>query len=118
MRTRRRFPWEREYEELARDACAVIKARCRGIGKPLNWAALEKVFPAIPKNSVRQRIIRLTEAPGGETYLKRLEAKWSELWLQYRGTEWLPDDDMGSSTNFPIIKHLEFLRKHIDKNAL
>lgn len=118
IKTRRRFPWEREYDDLALDAAAVIRVRCRGINKPLNWTALETVFPAVPKNSVRQRIARLVEGPGGERYQQRLETKWAELWQQHIGTEELPDSNLKSAVVFPVVQHIEFLRRHIDKNAL
>lgn len=114
---RHRFQWNRDYDELAKDASAVIKARCRDSGR-LDWAALEQVFPAVPRNSVRQRVVHLKETPGAETYQIRLEDKWYELWMQHRGTAALPDDDPGSATNFNLLAHIKFLRNHIDKNAL
>ncbi|PSR80716.1 hypothetical protein PHLCEN_2v6632 [Hermanssonia centrifuga] len=116
-RRRHRFQWTKDYDELARDASIIIKARCRD-GKRLDWAGLEQAFPAIPRNSVRQRIGHLREQQGAEAYFKRLEDRWYELWLRHRGTPELPDDDPGSPTNFEMIAHLKFLRDHIDKNAL
>lgn len=117
MLRRHRFQWNRDYEELARDASAIIKARCRGLPR-LDWAAFEQVFPAVPRNTVRQRLAHIKEIPGNETYLNRLEDRWYELWTQHRGTSLLPDDDPQSPSNFNLVKHLEFLRQHIDKNAL
>ncbi|KIK71368.1 hypothetical protein GYMLUDRAFT_90342 [Collybiopsis luxurians FD-317 M1] len=114
---RQRFMWTREYEELARDAAAIIKARCRDAIR-LDWGAFEQVFPAVPRNTVRQRVAHLREATGGDTYLNRLEETWYHIWVQHRGSEHLPDPDPSSATNFDLIKHIEFLRKHIDKNAL
>ncbi|KAJ3736873.1 hypothetical protein DFJ43DRAFT_382574 [Lentinula guzmanii] len=114
---RHRFAWNREYEELARDAAAIIKARCRDAIR-LDWGAFEQVFPAVPRNTIRQRVAHLREVTGGDTYLNRLEDSWYELWKQHRGSEHLPDDDPTSGTNFDLVKHVEFLRKHIDKNAL
>lgn len=70
------------------------------------------------RNSVRQRIGHLREQPGGETYFKRLEDRWRELWLRHLGTPELPDPDPGSPTNFDLVAHIKFLRNHIDKNAL
>ncbi|KAK0478540.1 hypothetical protein IW261DRAFT_1551813 [Armillaria novae-zelandiae] len=103
---RHRFQWNRDYEELARDASVIIRARCRN-GVRLDWGAFEQVFPAVPRNS-----------PGNEAYLTRLEDRWYDLWMEHRGTAALPDDDLSSATNFNLIRHLEFLRSHIDKNAL
>ncbi|EMD41648.1 hypothetical protein CERSUDRAFT_128608, partial [Gelatoporia subvermispora B] len=113
---RHRFKWNRDYDELARDAAAIIKARCRDTR--VDWGALEQVFPAIPRNSVRQRIVSLREVPGSEAYQARLEEQWYDLWLQHRGTAALPDDHPTSPTNFNLLAHVKFLRKHIDKNAL
>ncbi len=114
---RHRFQWNRDYEELARDACVIIKARCRN-GLRLDWGAFEQVFPAVPRNSVRQRLTHIRETPGNDAYLNRLEDRWYELWMKHRGTPALPDEELGSATNFDLIKHIEFLRKHIDKNAM
>ncbi len=117
IRRRHRFAWTKDYEELARDASAVIRARARDC-KRLDWAPLEQAFPAVPRNTVRQRIVLLRDQPGAETYFKRLEDKWYEIWTKYRGTPELPDDDPNSMWNFDLIAHITFLRKHIDKNAL
>ncbi|GLB36492.1 putative B-block binding subunit of TFIIIC [Lyophyllum shimeji] len=114
---RHRFQWNRDYEELARDASAIIRARCRNLPR-LDWAAFEQVFPAVPRNTVRQRLAHIRETPGNEAYLNRLEDRWYEIWIQYRGTPLLPDDDPTSASNFNLIKHIEFLRQHVDKNAL
>ncbi|KAF8649735.1 hypothetical protein AX16_005506 [Volvariella volvacea WC 439] len=114
---RSRTFWSRDFEELARDASVIIRARCRNLPR-LDWGALEQVFPAIPRNSVRQRLGHIRESPGNDAYLKRLEDKWYELWVQHRGTPLLPDDDPQSPTNFDLIKHIEFLRRHVDKNAI
>ncbi|OCH96710.1 hypothetical protein OBBRIDRAFT_787280 [Obba rivulosa] len=113
---RHRFKWNRDYDELARDAAAIIKARCRDTR--VDWGALEQVFPAIPRNSVRQRIVAIREIPGSDAYQARLEDQWYDLWLQHRGTPALPDDHPTSPINFDLLAHIKFLRKHIDKNAL
>lgn len=115
-RRRGRVQWNKDLDELARDASAIIRARCRD-GKRLDWEALEQVF-TFQRNSVRQRIGHLREQPGADAYLKRLEDRWYELWMRHMGTPELPDDDPGSPSNFNLKAHLEFLRSHIDKNAL
>lgn len=117
MSRRHRFQWTRDYDELARDAAAIIRARCRNVAR-VDWAAFEQVFPAVPRNTVRQRLAHIREAPGNEAYMNRLEEKWYELWVQHRGTPLLPDDEPQSTSKFDLAKHIEFLRKHIDKNAL
>ncbi|KAG2057154.1 hypothetical protein BDR06DRAFT_952287 [Suillus hirtellus] len=114
---RSRFHWTREYDELARDASAVIRARCRS-GVKIDLSALDQVFPAVPRNSVRLRLSHLRENTGEEVYMARLEDRWHDLWVQHRGSEHLPDEDPQSPSNFDIVNHIEFLRKHVDKNAL
>lgn len=79
---------------------------------------MEQVFPAVPRNSVRQRLVHMKEDTRVETYLARLEDKWYDLWMQHRGTDELPDPDPESATNFDLRTHIKFLRKHIDKNAM
>ncbi|KAF8559362.1 hypothetical protein OG21DRAFT_1594769 [Imleria badia] len=113
---RPRFHWTREFDELARDASAIIRARCRA--SRLDLSAFDQVFPAVPRNSVRQRITHLRDNAAEDLYMKRLEDQWYSIWLQYRGTPHLPDEDPGSPSNFNLINHIEFLRKHVDKNAL
>lgn len=114
---RHRFQWSRDYDELARDASAIIRARCRGLPR-LDWAAFEQVFPAVPRNTVRQRLSHIKETPGNEAYLRRLEERWYDLWIKHRGTSILPDEYLESTSNFNLVKHVEFLRAHVDKNAL
>ncbi|KAL6299663.1 hypothetical protein BKA93DRAFT_741989 [Sparassis latifolia] len=114
---RTRFQWNRDFDELARDAFAVVRARCRNTGR-LDLGAIVQVFPGVARNSVRQRIVHLKDSPGAEAYQARLEDKWYNLWVQHRGSETLPDKDPGSTTNFDLVAHIKFLRKHVDKNAL
>jgi hypothetical protein len=113
-----RFLWNNDYDELAQDAHAILRVRLREVGGRMDWVALRQVFPAVPRNSVRQRIAGLREIPNNELYMKRLEDQWHRLWKQYRGTEHLPDPKPKSQTDFDLIKHLQFFRKFIDKNAL
>lgn len=114
---RSRFHWTREFDELARDASAIIRARCRDLGR-LDLSAFDQVFPAVPRNSVRQRIAHLRENGVDDLYMKRLEDQWYAVWTQHRGTDHLVDEDPQSPSNFDLVKHLEFLRKYVDKNAL
>ncbi|EIW86464.1 hypothetical protein CONPUDRAFT_86434 [Coniophora puteana RWD-64-598 SS2] len=114
---RPKFHWTREYDELVRDASAIIRARCR-VANRSDLSAYDQVFPAVPRNSVRQRVTHLRENPVDDSYQKRLEDRWYELWSRYRGTDILPDEDPFSPSNFELPNHIEFLRKHVDKNAI
>jgi oxalate---CoA ligase len=115
---RSRFLWNKDYDELAQDASAILRVRLREAGGRMDWFALRQVFPAVPRNSVRQRIASLREVPSNEAYMRRLEDQWYRLWKQYRGSEHLPDPNPQSPTDFDLIKHLGFLRNFVDKNAL
>lgn len=117
QKRRQRFQWTDDFDELARDASIIIRARCRSLPR-LDWAAFEQVFPAVPRNTVRQRLTHLRASPGDEAYLRRLEDVWHDLWVKHRGTEELPDDDLKHTSDFDLIKHIEFLRSNVDKNAL
>ncbi|KAF9523601.1 hypothetical protein CPB83DRAFT_821291 [Crepidotus variabilis] len=114
---RHRFQWNNEFDELARDASVIIRSRCRNLSR-LDWAAFEQVFPAVPRNTVRQRLTHIKGTPGNEAYTRRLEDVWYSLWTKYRGTTELPDLDLQSPSNFDLIKHVQFLRSHVDKHAL
>ncbi|KAJ6574623.1 hypothetical protein B0H19DRAFT_1124959 [Mycena capillaripes] len=113
---RTRFHWNKEYDELAKDAFAIIHSRCRTRGK-VDYGAIKQVFPGVNRANVRSRMKAIREAPAIAAYCSRLEDHWHDLWLKYRGSEFLPDSDP-LSLNFDLVTHVEFLRKHIDKNAL
>lgn len=110
--------WNKDYDELVQDAHAILRVRLREVGGRMDWFALRQIFPAVPRNSLRQRIASLKEPQNNEVYMRRLEDHWYRLWKQYRGTEHLPDPNPESQTDFDLIKHLQFLRKYVDKNAL
>ncbi|KAH8835939.1 hypothetical protein DL96DRAFT_1576137 [Flagelloscypha sp. PMI_526] len=66
-------------------------------------------FPAVPRNTCRNKLSQVRDSPGEEPYLNRLEDRWHELWIKYHPS---------STTKFDLVAHIEFLRRHIDKNAL
>ena len=113
-----RFLWNKEYDELVQDAHAILRVRSQDAGGRMDWFALREIFPAVPRNSLRQRIASLKELQSNEVYMRRLEDQWYHLWKRYRGTEHLPDLNPRSQIDFDLVKHLEFLRKFVDKNAL
>ncbi|KAJ7275459.1 hypothetical protein B0H12DRAFT_1087414 [Mycena haematopus] len=114
---RTRFHWNKDYDELAKDAFAIIHSRCRARGK-LDYGAIKQVFPGVNRSNVRSHMKQVRESsPAMAAYLSRLEDHWHELWVKYRGTALLPDSDP-LSLQFDLVAHIEFLRKHINKNAL
>ncbi|KZV74696.1 hypothetical protein PENSPDRAFT_741986 [Peniophora sp. CONT] len=117
-RRRHRFLWNKDFDELVEDAMVIIRSRCEKLPR-IELAALDQVFPAVPRNSVRQRYTSLRTEPGKDAYLKRLEEAWVAVWLKYRNKrDEFPDPDPKSATNFDLVKHLEFLRDHIEKAPL
>ncbi|CAK5265268.1 unnamed protein product [Mycena citricolor] len=116
---RTRFQWNKDYEELAKDAYVILQSRCRSRGK-LDYSQFKQVFPAVPRNSIRNHVKSMRDASSTAAYLTRLEDQWHRLWIQYRGTLYLRDDDYLSlePDKFSLVEHVEFLRKSIDKNAL
>jgi hypothetical protein len=117
QKRRSRFLWTRELDELAQDAMVIVRTRCAD-ARRVELSALEQVFTVPPRNAVRMRVATMREQPNVDAYMKRLEEHWGQLWRQYRGTDDLPDADPTSTTNFDLIEHIEFLRRHIDKTAL
>ncbi|KAF8687602.1 B-block binding subunit of TFIIIC, partial [Rhizoctonia solani] len=113
---RRRFPWDMEYDELARDAGAVIRVRCQG--KRIDWSALEQVFPGVQRSCVRQRISSLEGLPGASIYYRKLDAAWASIYQRYLGSDELPDPNPDSLKDFDLPAYISFLRQHIDKAAL
>ncbi|KAI9511763.1 hypothetical protein F5148DRAFT_229446 [Russula earlei] len=113
-----RFLWNKDHDELAQDAHTILRVRSRELGGRMDWFAFRQIFPSVPRNSVRQRIASLREQHNNEIYMRRLEDQWYRLWQQYRDTEHLPDPNPQSQTDFDLIKHVEFLRNFVDKNAL
>lgn len=118
LRSRRtRYYWGEDDDELVRDAYAIIQARCRSCYR-VDYGAFAQLFKDLSSNTVRQHIGHLKEKPGAEGYLQRLEAAWMDLWSKHRGTAALPDDDPTNVTDFDLLAHIMFLRKHVDKDAL
>lgn len=94
---------------------AVVRSRCRQTYRVV-WEPARQVFPAIDRNSFRNRISKLL--PGNEGYAQRLENAWHELWAKHRGTPLLSDDDPTNILNFDLAEHVTFLRKNINKESL
>ncbi|KLO19987.1 hypothetical protein SCHPADRAFT_816815 [Schizopora paradoxa] len=112
-----RFRWNKEFDELLKDASIIVRARCKMLSR-VDWGALDQVFPYIPRNSARQHLTSLKEMPGVEAYLARLQDCWQDLWTKKRGTAELPEAEVITASNFDLKTHIAFLRKHLDKNAI
>ncbi|CAO1632285.1 unnamed protein product [Sympodiomycopsis kandeliae] len=108
--------WNREKDELLRDACVILTARDRSRGfARSNWVALNQLFPDVSSAHLRQRFQKLASAVGEESYLAQLEKEWTELWQRLRGTALLPDKDPRKPDGFDLTAHVQFLRQYIDK---
>jgi len=115
---RKRFNWRPEYDELLLDAVAVIRSRSRHRKRSMEWAPITQVFPTIHQNSCRLRYNHLQGAAGSSLYMERLTDAWYCLWQAHLGTDYLPDNDPNALGGCDLIKHVEFLRKYIDKHAM
>ncbi|KZV85486.1 hypothetical protein EXIGLDRAFT_841464 [Exidia glandulosa HHB12029] len=113
---RRKFAWNPQFDELARDLGTILRVRCSGTR--MDWGPAQVVFPGLSRVAIKNRITHLREAPGGESYAKRLDEAWRTFWLEHRGTSELPDPNLKSTSDFPIVEHITFLRKYVDKQAL
>lgn len=111
--------WNRESDELLRDACVILTARDRArFHGRSNWMALQQIFPNIPTPRLRARYLLLASAVGEEAYLGQLEKEWTALWEIWRGTALLPDSDPFKANRFDLKAHITFLRDHIDKEQV
>jgi len=115
---RKRFNWRPEYDELLLDAVAVIRARSRHRKRTMEWAPVTQVFPTINQNSCRLRYNHLQETAGSALYMERLMDAWYHLWQSHLGSDYLPDKDPNALGGCDLVKHIEFLRKYIDKHAM
>ena len=115
---RKRFNWKPEYDELLLDAVAVIRARSRYRKRSMEWAPVTQVFHTIHQNSCRFRYNHLHEAAGSAMYMERLTDAWYHLWQAHHGSDYLPDEDPNALGGCDLVKHIEFLRKYIDKHAM
>ena len=115
---RKRFNWRPEYDELLLDAVAVIRARSRHRKRNMEWAPVTQVFPTSHPNSCRLRYNHLQETAGSSLYMERLTNAWYHLWQAHLGSDYLPDNDPNALGGCDLIKHIEFLRKYIDKHAM
>ncbi|KZT51173.1 hypothetical protein CALCODRAFT_503868 [Calocera cornea HHB12733] len=111
-----RYTWTPDYDELALDAEAVIRARCGPDGVPA-VSLFAQIFPRLTANSVRTHLAKLREArPGGTAYFTQLQAAWNALRLQPHAD--VPDPFPESLTHFPLERHIAYLRAHLDKSKL
>ena len=113
---KRRFKWSADYDELALDAMAIIRARARNAGRTVDLEPLRQIFPGIDRNGVRNRVRRIIRPIEG--YVRRLETTWAKFWLEFRGTDGLSDEHPHNLRDFDLAEHIIFLRQRIDKKSL
>jgi hypothetical protein len=115
---RKRFNWNDEYEELLRDAVAIIRARCREKARGIKWSPAESVFPPVRANNIRIHFNKYIAQPGAASYMDRLEQAWYKLWKTHRGRPELPDNDPTNPEGCDMIAHIQFLRNYLDKRKM
>lgn len=84
----------------------------------MEWAPVTPVFPTIHHNSCRLRYNHLLETAGSALYMERLTDAWYHFWQAHLGSDYLPDQDPDALGGCDLIKHIECLRKYIDKYAM
>ncbi|KAK0563256.1 hypothetical protein OC861_004896 [Tilletia horrida] len=117
-RRRRRPARQFDADELTRDVGVILTCRDKEReNSRSNWAALRQL--GIDSMMVfKKRWQHLKSFPAEDAYLRKLELAWMTLWRKDRGTEQLEDHDPAHPTDFGLRAHLEYLRKHIDKNRV
>ncbi|UZJ53035.1 hypothetical protein CBS101457_002355 [Exobasidium rhododendri] len=110
--------WTKARDEILRDAVVILRCRdkYRNPRNPRkNWSALRQVLPDSNPSNRLLHFDQLRMAVGEEAYLNQLEVEWEKLWSAHRGTDQLRDDNPNDATEFDLMEHINFLRKHIDK---
>lgn len=115
---RRRFVWNEEYDDLLKDAAAIIRARSRGRSRAMTWKTVTPAFPTMSENGTRLRFAKYLSQPGAAAYLDRLEQAWFTLWQTHKGRPELPDEDPSKPEGCDILVHIQFLRHYLDKRNL
>lgn len=94
----------------------IIRVRARNAGSAVDLEPLRQVFPGVDRNGVRNRMRRIVRPMEG--YIRRLETAWEKLWVEYRGTDSLCDEDPKNLRDFDLAEHIILLRQRIDKKSL
>lgn len=80
--------------------------------------AMEQLFPGCMPVTYANRLKKSIDTPEKNSYLQLLERSWYAIWTELRGTEELPDPNIESNYEFDLRKHIEVLRRKINKNSL
>jgi hypothetical protein len=64
------------------------------------------------------RLKKSVNTPERETYVNLLADAWYKIWVQYRGTNELPDTYFEDNHDLDIRAHIAFMRKHVNKTEL
>jgi hypothetical protein len=113
--------WTKAKDELLRDAIVILRCRDRHrnpANPQKNWKALNQIFPDPSATSLKNRYEHLCKAVGEQAYLDQLEAEWDKIWATHRDGDELDDLDPKSPTDFDLMAHIQFLRRHINKLAV
>lgn len=79
---------------------------------------MEQLFPDCLPVTFLARLKKSISTPERETYLDLLENSWFEIWTRLRGTDELPDPKPESNTEFDLRRHIDVLRRKINKSKL
>lgn len=116
---RSKIAWNRESDELLRDAGVILTVRDAFRNNRSNWVVAKTLFPDKTPIQIRKRFAEvLSQAVGDAAYLTQLGVEWQKLWELYRGTAILPDRDPRKADGFDLRVHVDFLRQHIDKEQV
>ncbi|ORY28627.1 hypothetical protein BCR39DRAFT_534519 [Naematelia encephala] len=116
--TRRRRNWKKDEEDTLLDCEAIIQARSRGVPGKKGRSAMSQLFPDVGIQTFFNRLKKQFALPGKQAYFDQLKEAWYNVWIQYRGTDELPDPTPNKPNDFDLKTHLAFLRAKINKSQL
>jgi hypothetical protein len=77
-----------------------------------------KLFPDVNPQTLFNHMRAILKLPGKQLYFDKLVDAWYDVYQEFVGTADLQDDHRDSATDFDLIKHVEFLRRKVNKFTL
>lgn len=100
------------------EAEAIIRCRNRDVIGNMGRRAMTQIFPGCLPVTFLTRLKKVTDTPEKQSFLGLLEKAWYPIWMSLRGSEELPDPIPESNIDFDLPKHIEVLRRKINKHSL